>query len=488
MKTPRTVKVLKLMTSVISSILHNEPLLLRGNLAQLDELGGIYIKFLQIVVLNLNPASQENFLQLLSVFERSKPDPIEVYSYLRSINMPHLERFASIDPKPIGTGSFGQVYQAQLHSGERVIIKLLRPSVMRYIHYDLRLLNVLSWFYSLADRQKILNFRDLYAEFRRTCLQEVNYTREAEAGTMFYERYKEHPTLVIPKTYREFCTPRVIVQDQIQGLSITDLLTYQAQGNDAHEYVRQNYNSNLLDQLYIIGYEIVTNALIGNIIQADPHPGNMILLSNGKIALIDFGMTTQLTSNRIAYYEMCVQYQAFYHDDIALEDLMVAALRFMSPKLYAAMNSAEAILGSGWNKETLLNKIRESTMLASMDESTQATVAGMIKEKRIMKLLFFAINKGNRFGLTLDLQAIMLQKATHSYLMMMAQFDKEGRTIARVLASSTEFGRQHMSKVVDLQPQEMQPHEAVEVLSTWFDKMARNDPWLMEKITGGQNK
>lgn len=488
MKTPRTVKVLQLMTSVISSILHNEPLLLRGNLAQLDELGGIYIKFLQVVVLNLNPASQENFLQLLSVFERSKPDAIEIYSYLRSIKVPHLERFASIDPKPIGTGSFGQVYRAQLHSGEKVIIKILRPSVMRYIRYDLRLLNILSWFYSLADRQKMLNFRDLYAEFRRTCLQEVNYTREAEAGTMFYERYKDHSTLVIPKTYREFCTPKVIVQDYIQGLSITDLLTYQAQGNDPHKYVQENYGSNLLDQLYTVGYEIVTNALIGNIIQADPHPGNMILLPEGKIALIDFGMTTQLTSNRIAYYDMCVQYEAFYHDNIALEELMIASLRFMSPKLYAAMNSAEAILGSGWDKETLLNKIRESTLVSSMDESTQATVAGMIKEKRIMKILFFAINKGNRFGFTLDLQAIMLLKATHSYMIMMAQFDKEGRTIARALAGGTEFARQHMSKVVDLKPQELAPHEAVEVLSNWFDKMSRNDPWLMEKITGGQIK
>ena len=105
-----------------------------------------------------------------------------------------------------------------------------------------------------------------------------------------------------------------------------------------------------------------------------------------------------------------------------------------------------------------------------------------------MKILFFAINKGNRFGFTLDLQAIMLLKATHSYMIMMAQFDKEGRTIARALAGGTEFARQHMSKVVDLKPQELAPHEAVEVLSNWFDKMSRNDPWLMEKITGGQIK
>ncbi len=476
------------MTSVISSVLHNEPLLLRGSLAQLDELGGIYIKFLQTVVLNLNPASQENFMQLLKVFERSIPDQLEIYSYLRSIKMPHLERFASIDPNPIGTGSFGQVYSAQLHTGEKVVIKILRPSVMRYIRYDLRLLNVLSWLYSLADRQKLLNFRDLYAEFRRTCLQEVDYVREAEAGTMFYERYKEHPTLVIPKTYREFCTPKVLVLDHIQGLSLTDLLTYQAKGHDPHEFVRQHYDGDILERLYVIGYELMINAVTGNIIQADPHPGNLVLLPHGKIAMIDFGMTTQLTSNRLGYYDICVQYQAFYQDNIALEELMIAALRFMSPKLYSAMNSAEAILGSGWDKETLLNKIRESTLVSSMDESTQATVAGMIKEKRIMKILFFAINKGNRFGFTLDLQAIMLLKATHSYMIMMAQFDKEGRTIARALADGTEYARQHISKVVDLKPEELSPHEAVEVLSNWFDKMSRNDPWLMEKITGGQIK
>jgi predicted unusual protein kinase regulating ubiquinone biosynthesis (AarF/ABC1/UbiB family) len=335
------------------------------------------------------------------------------------------------------------------------------------------------------DNQKMLNFRDLFAEFKKTCLQEINYKREAEAADHFYEQYKNHPQLVIPKTYLEFCTPKVIVQQYIQGLSVTDLLAYKAQGIDPHQYVKEHYNSDLLSQLYIVGYEIMANAVVGNLLQADPHPGNVILLQNNKVAMIDFGMTTQLVNNRLAYYEMGIQYQAFYTNNIALEELMISALKFMSPKLYKAMTSAGSLLND--NSETsvdLLDKLRKGATTATQDEHSRALIEAMIEQKQIMKILFFAVNRGNRFGFTLDLEAIMLLKAHHAYMTLMAQFDPEGHTIARVLTDVTDYARQNMQRVIDIKPMEMSPHEAVEILSTWFDKMARNDPWLMEQIAG----
>jgi predicted unusual protein kinase regulating ubiquinone biosynthesis (AarF/ABC1/UbiB family) len=485
MKMPRTIRILQLMTNVIFSILHNEPLLLRGNLAQLDELGGIYIKFLQVVVLNLNPDNQENFMELLNVYERSKPDVVDIRQYLIENKLPNAHKLASVASQPFATGSFGQVYQGQLQSGEAVIVKILRPGVRRYLNYDLRLLKIISALYSLVDRQKMLNFKDIYNEFKRTCLQEINYTREAEAADHFYRQYQEHPALVIPKTYLELCSEHIIVQERIVGLSLTDLLNYQAQGTNARQYVAEQLQSDLYDQLYTVGYEILTNALTGRLMQADPHPGNIILLPHNRVALIDFGMTTKLNQHRLAFYDLVVQYRSFYNGQVAIEDLLIAAMEFLTPKLYAAMNSAENLL-SGASEERLVDKVRHSARSVTQDSHAQAIINSMLEEKMIMKVLFFAVNKGNRFGLTIDLQSIMLLKAVHAYLTLMAQFDRyESVVITNVLNDVLAYAQQHMGQIAEAEAISLQPFEAIEILSTWFDKMSRNDPWLMQEIAGG---
>lgn len=485
MKLPRTFRILKLMTSVIFSILHDEPLLLKGNLAQLDELGGIYIKFLQIVVINLHSNNQENFLELLAVYERSKPDALNIQQYLEEVQTPQRHRLSNISSEPIGTGSFGQVYKGYLDGTKPVVIKILRPSVLKYINYDLRLLSFLSWFYGLIDRQKMLNFRDIYGEFRKTCQQEVNYLREVEVAEHFYKQYASHPTLVIPQTYSELCSSRVIVQDYIDGLSLTDVFTLYTQGVDARHYVHQQLNSDLYQQLYTIGYELLTKAMTGQLIHADPHPGNIVLLPAGKVALIDFGMTTQLLNNRMAFYDLIVQYKAFYnHENPAIDDLLVAALEFVSPKLYAAIASAGDLFGE-YQDTDLLTRLRHGATSATQDKTSQAMLTSLLQGNRIMKALFFVVNKGNRFGLTIDLQSIMLLKSIHGYLSLIGPFDPECITLKCVLTDAVDYAQANIGTVADLAPLELEPSEALELLSNWFDKMSRNDPRLMQKIAGG---
>ena len=486
MKLPRTIRILRLMTSVIFSILNNEPLLLKGNLSQLDELGGIYIKFLQIVVINLHSTNQENFLELLAVYEKSTPDKIDIHAYLRDLHVPAFQRLKDVEVLPFGTGSFGQVYRAYLDEDNKpIIIKVLRPSVLRYIRYDLRLLKFLSTFYGLIDRQKMLNFVDIYREFEKTCEQEINYVREAEVAEYFYKQYQGHPHMVIPKTYAELSNSKVIVQEYIDGLSVTDLYALHMQGSDGRTYVREYLDSDLYVQLYTIGYELLAKALTGKLIHADPHPGNIVLLPNNKVALIDFGMTTQLQSNRLAFLDLVKQYSAYYnHQNPAIEDLLVSALEFVSPRLYSAISSADGLFDTNDGVD-LLTKLRMGALQATQDKSSKAMIDGLLQRNQIMKALFFAVNRGNRFGLTFDLQSIILLKSIHGYLSLVGPFDPDCITLANVLSDVVDFSNRNLNLIADLDPVELQPMEAIEILSNWFDKMARNDPWLMQKIAGG---
>lgn len=493
MRMPRTFRIISLMSKVVALLLNNEKLFLKGSLAKLDQLGGVYIKFLQIVVLNMNSHEQEDFKDMLNVYENSKPDKVNLRNHLLGQGYRHLDAFAEIEPAPFATGSFGQVYHAKLTTGENVIIKILRPSVMRYLKYDLRLLNFMSWAYSLVDRQKMINFRSIYKELRKTSINETSYLREAEMADRYYQTYKDHSQLVIPKTYLELSTDTMIVQDFVDGLSVAKLLEMQSGGVNAVEYVRTELNGDLFSMLHVVGFELLSKAVLGDLLQADPHPGNIILLRDNKVAMIDFGMVAALSENRVAFYEMLLQYRDYYSNNLAIDSFTLAALKYLIPELYAAIEAADQIPGlsggNGFKQTSLKERFRQATASIAEEVYGAPGTQNLLENKMIMKVLFFAINRGNRFGLTFDLKSIMLLKASQTYLSLVAQFDPKAHyVIGQVIDDVIQFTQANMDKLMTEEPIRLEPAVALEILSTWFDKMSRNDPWLMQQLIGGYIK
>jgi len=480
------------MSKVVALLLNNERMFLRGSLAKLDQLGGVYIKFLQIVVLNSQVANRDEFQGMLAVYEHSKPDKVDLRQHLLSQGYRRFDAFSELDTVPFATGSFGQVYHAKLVTGENVIVKILRPSVIRYLKYDLRLLNFMSWAYSMLDREKMINFRVIYSELRKTSIGETSYLREAQMADSYYQAYKDHPKMVIPKTYMDLSTDKVIVQDFIDGLSAAKLLDIKASGVDPVAYMREHYNSNLYDQLYTVGFELLSKAVMGEYLQADPHPGNILLLANDKVALIDFGMIAALSENRIAFYEMLLQYQDYYANNLAIENFTLAALKYLVPELYAAIEEADKLLGPtrpSVKQVTLKERFRLATNSMAQETYTAPVIESMLANKQIMKVLFFAINRGNRFGLTFDLKSVMLLKASQTYLSLVGQFDHNAEhVIGRVIDDVITFAQDNMDRLLTEEPIRLDPGRALEILSTWFDKMARNDPRLMNQLVGAYLK
>lgn len=490
MKRVRSVKVARLMAKVIRSVVKGEQLQIKGNLKELDDLGGVYIKFLQIVVLNLDSSKQANFVDLLSVYDRSMPDPIDLKAYLRSMKYSQLSSFEYLEDTPFATGSFGQLYRGQLKTGEHVVMKILRPSVIKYLKYDLRLLRVLCSGYSMLDSDEMMDFMQIYREFRRTCFEEIDYRRECELGQIYYDTYQNHPEVVIPKTYPLLSNNIVLVQEYIDGLSMTKVLAVQAQGGSAQEYVREQIGSDLFHQLYRIGFELLSGAVTGRTIQADPHPGNLFLLPNNRVAIIDFGMSTRLAKHRGAFLRLLQQYKLYYKDDLSIEDFATTALAFLAPKLYEALRQADTIFKPAWDavdQSSLIQKVQQKATRLGVEELGEDAMEEFVERKMLFKLLMRVINKGNRFGFSFDLSSMSLMKAIQSYLSLLSQFDTETSIIPRVVNDVVAYAEGHTDQVADDKIFSLTPQEALEVLSSWFDKMARRDPWLMNELTKGYN-
>jgi tRNA A-37 threonylcarbamoyl transferase component Bud32 len=340
--------------------------------------------------------------------------------------------------------------------------------------------------YNLFDRQNVLNFRDIFKQFKTTSLEEVNYLNEAAIASHYYEAYKDHPHLVIPKTYKELCTSRVIVQECLVGESLTKMLAMKNKGEDAKAYVTEHLNSDLLLQLEVVGTELLGQAVTGQIMHADPHPGNIILMRDNKVALIDFGMSTVLSTNRVAFYQMLVQYVDFYSGDFTIGDLALSAFKFLQRDLFEAITQAEDLLrADGQARQPIMDKIKVAVTEIFYDESNSVIISQLMASKSLMRMLFFTINRGNRFGFSFDLEAINLIKAAQGYALLMANFDSEGTAMTKVLENVVKIAEANFDLVIDSKEAKgyYDPQASIEILSCWIDKMARSDPVFMNKLT-----
>jgi ubiquinone biosynthesis protein len=197
------------------------------------------------------------------------------------------EIFIYFDDKPIGSASIGQVHRARLVSGEDVVVKVQRPNARKQVAADLTLIRE---FVKITEnyfiKAGILNPLDIVDTFARSLQNELDYFTEARNLEQFRSLYKDYDILYIPKPFTELTTKKVLTIEFISGCKVNDLPTLKAWGIRPPEIAKKGL-SIYLKQIFEVG-----------VFHADPHPGNILIKPNGKIALIDFGMVGKLVQSQ----------------------------------------------------------------------------------------------------------------------------------------------------------------------------------------------
>jgi ubiquinone biosynthesis protein len=193
--------------------------------------------------------------------------------------------FASFDDTPIGSASLSQVYSATLRDGRRVAVKVQRPDVAATLREDLDLLTRLSGTVSMiSDAPRRYGFSEWIGEFRKTLSDELDYRREAENLETFARNLVDYPRIGVPKPIWDYSTARVLTMEMIVGEKVTKISELrridpaEALGELASDLVRA-----YLDQVFVHG-----------LIHADPHPGNVLLTTDGRLSLLDLGMVAHI--------------------------------------------------------------------------------------------------------------------------------------------------------------------------------------------------
>ena len=187
--------------------------------------------------------------------------------------------FRHFDEKPMAAASLGQVHRATLRSGREVVVKVQRPGIRETVRDDMEALGRLADF---ADRHtevgRRYGFGQLLQQFRRSLAGELDYQREAANLTRLGELVADHPYLLVPQPVADYTSSRVLTMDFVPGRKVTDVGPLGLLDVDGEPLVRDLFSA----YLHMI--------LVDGFLHADPHPGNLLLTPDGRLALIDLGM------------------------------------------------------------------------------------------------------------------------------------------------------------------------------------------------------
>ncbi len=255
----------------------------------MEELGPTYIKLGQMLSNRPDLVPEPLIKELEKLQDRVPPFPTEKAREIieKETKKPIDETFIYFDEKPLGSASIGQAHRARLASGEDVVVKVQRPYARRQIIADLSLIGE---FVKLTEnyfvKAGILNPNDIVDTFSKSLQNELDYQNEARSMEQFRELYKDDKDMYIPKPYLELTTRKVLTVEFVSGCKINDIKTMKSWGIEPKDIAKKGLNI-FLKQIFEVG-----------VFHADPHAGNILVRPNGRIALIDFGITGKLMQSQ----------------------------------------------------------------------------------------------------------------------------------------------------------------------------------------------
>ena len=198
------------------------------------------------------------------------------------------ELFAELSREPVSAASLGQVYKGRLPDGRAVAVKVQRPGLREQITLDLYIVRNLALWIKRYTRFVRSDLVGLVDELGTRIFEEMDYIHEADNAERFANLHHHNQRIAVPEIHRRLTNRRVLTMEWIEGIKLTQVKEVQALGLDPEDMINVGVNCSL-EQLLEHGY-----------FHADPHPGNLLALADGRIAYLDFGMMSEVKrSSRI---------------------------------------------------------------------------------------------------------------------------------------------------------------------------------------------
>ncbi|MCW4149709.1 ubiquinone biosynthesis regulatory protein kinase UbiB [Halomonas sp. 18H] len=344
----------------------------------LESLGPIYIKFGQVLSTRRDLLPPDIADELKRLQDQVPPFPGDQAKALveEELDMSLEQAFAHFAETPLASASIAQVHAATLHSGEDVVVKIIRPGIEGVMRQDMALLYRIAGLLALVPEARRLRPVEVVRDYESTLFDELDLTKEAANTSQLRRNFQRSPLLYVPATYWDLTRHRVMVQERIHGVPVADTATLHAQGTD-------------LKKLAERGVEIFfTQVFRDNFFHADMHPGNIFVSREApddpQYIAIDCGIVGSLTREDQDY--LARNLLAFFHQDY----YEVAALH----------------IESGWVGEDT----RANEFAAAVRTVCEPILEKPLKDISFGQVLLGLFQTARRFNMEVQPQLVLLQK------------------------------------------------------------------------------
>ncbi|AIS52869.1 2-polyprenylphenol 6-hydroxylase [Thermoanaerobacter kivui] len=255
----------------------------------LEELGPTFIKMGQILSTRSDILPKDVIKELEKLQDKAPAFSFdEVKSVIQNEFGESLEEaYAEFEPTPLAAASIAQVHKALLWSGKTIVVKVQRPGIEKIIAQDMRILEDIAKFVDNHTKYgKIYNFTKMVEDFKKRLEEELDFRIEGENAEKFKKNFLKDKKVKIPSIIWTHTTRRVLTMEYIGGIPLNDFNAIDEAGLDRGAIAR-NLAKSVLNQILRDGF-----------FHGDPHPGNIMVLEDGTIAFLDFGMVGSLSPER----------------------------------------------------------------------------------------------------------------------------------------------------------------------------------------------
>lgn len=247
----------------------------------LERLGPTFIKFGQVLSVrpDLMPKSYIKELENLQ-------DKVPQFTYAvakqqvkKELGKDISDIFSSFEKKPIASASISQVHKASLKNGKKVAVKIQRPNLRKIMETDIEIMfYVAKLLENRIPKLKKYNPLKIIEEFAKWTEKELDFRREAINAKRFARNFSSSKTVKIPEVYDEFTTDKILVMEFIEGIELHNIKQIKSKKINLNPLIEHGFDA-VLTQVFVHGF-----------FHADPHPGNLIITTDKKIAFVDFGI------------------------------------------------------------------------------------------------------------------------------------------------------------------------------------------------------
>jgi len=262
-----------------------------------EGLGGSFIKFGQILSLQIDTLPREYCDALLALLDRVPPfsrDKVEQV-FLDTLRASPLDIYQHFDYDPVASASIGQVHRAKLNDGSSAAVKVQRPGIRAVFERDNLLLRIgvrIVFFFRIRS---LYFMRDPVRELSTWTLDELDYRREAAYAKLLGDNAAQTPTEKVPRIYWDLCSERILTMEYLEGPSVASYLRML----ESDDHMKLNFLKSKGFVPSVFSSNVISNFLSDafrfGLFHADLHPANLLILPNNVVGYVDFGIVATLT-------------------------------------------------------------------------------------------------------------------------------------------------------------------------------------------------